>query len=121
MPVVVVRLRLEAEAPAVISTSAVAFRRIEPEPELPRFAPAVTVPAKTEIEPDEVMVVEIVTLAAFWVAPETVPPVPDWPIVTLPMLPPFTPVLPLIDQVLSKVCADANEAEPVNVPAVALG
>ena len=111
----------EPEVPAGTSTFDVPFSKIAFDPETVRLALAVTTPPNIEIEPDEVIAVLRVTSVEFWVAPETVPPVPDWPIVTLPMLPPFTPVMPLIDHVLSKVCADANEAEPAKVPEVTAG
>jgi hypothetical protein len=41
--------------------------------------------------------------------------------VTEPMFPLFTPVIPLKVQVLSNVCEALNDCAPVNVPAVTDG
>jgi hypothetical protein len=59
--------------------------------------------AKIDTEPEEVIGVDKVTSTWFWVNPEIVPPVPDWPMVNEPMLPLLTPMIPLNDQVLSNV------------------
>ena len=88
----------EPEVPAGTSTFDVPFSKIAFDPETVRFALAVTTPPNIEIEPDELIAVLRVTSVEFWVAPETVPPVPDWPIVTLPMLPELVPLTPENDQ-----------------------
>jgi hypothetical protein len=110
-PSTAVKVRLEPEVPAVTTTSAVPFSKIELVPETVIFAPAVTVPPKTATDPDEEIGVESVTFAAFCVAPEITPPVPDCPIVTDPMLPEFVPAIPVNVQGLPNVCAELNDCE----------
>lgn len=76
-PEVVNAFLVDVFVPLAVTTSCVAFNKIGLAVVLVRLLFTVIVLAKTEIDPDEVSACEIVMSAAFWVAPDTVPPVPD--------------------------------------------